>query len=329
MVTISTETYQALQSENEHLRHCLAEMEEQIRKYQQSEITNRAVSLGVEQELAAYPSQMAHHDAFHQQNAMFASIIAHTPASIFVKDTGGRFLFINQQAASSLHYTPDQMIGKTDYELFPVPIVERWRENDRPILETGQPVQIEVVLHYDDGLHNFITTRFPISDEQGDIYAIGGISTDITKREQTEAAQALLQLRLHDVQKETIRNLVTPLIPIAERVIAMPLIGALDVVRAEQMLDTLLEGIARHHARVAVLDLTGVKHVDAQVAETLGQISRGVRLLGAQMVLTGVQPQVARVLIALDVDTRKIVTRSTLQEGIAYALSHSVRKLVQ
>jgi rsbT co-antagonist protein RsbR len=100
----------------------------------------------------------------------------------------------------------------------------------------------------------------------------------------------------------------------------MPLIGSLDSARAQQVMDTLLEGVARLHARVAILDITGVQVVDTQVANALIGTARAVRLLGAQVVLTGISPAMAQTLVQLGVELNDIRTLGSLQSGIAYAL---------
>lgn len=323
MMTMTEETNEALRAENERLRQLVDSMDQVIAQYQQMEADLQQQNTHLKQELAEQRAQLVRHfSASNQTLALLQGIIDNTPSSIFVKNTEGRFLLINRRAASFLHYTPDQLIGKTDYELFPQQIVERWRSNDRPIFETGKPIQIEVVLHQEDGLHTYITTRFPFCDPQGLVYAIGGISTDITERTRTQAAQALLQLQRLDTHQETMRSVATPLIPIANKVIAMPLVGEIDTVRAQQAMDILLDGIAAYQARIAVLDITGVTVVDSTVTQALTRIAQAVKLLGARVVVTGIQPHVAQTLVYLGVDLSGVVTRSTLQEGVAYALSH-------
>jgi rsbT co-antagonist protein RsbR len=103
-------------------------------------------------------------------------------------------------------------------------------------------------------------------------------------------------------------------------VVVMPLIGALDSARAQQVIETLLEGVAARRARVAILDITGVAVVDSQVANGLLRAAQAVRLLGASVVLTGIKPEVAQTLVNLGADLRGIVTRGSLQSGIAFAL---------
>ncbi len=75
--------------------------------------------------------------------------------------------------------------------------------------------------------------------------------------------------------------------------------------------------------RVAILDITGVPVVDTQVANALLHAAQAVQLLGAAVILTGIRPEVAQTLVGMGVDLRGMITRSTLQSGIAYALEHS------
>lgn len=123
------------------------------------------------------------------------------------------------------------------------------------------------------------------------------------------------------IQAVALVALSTPLIPISEGVVVMPLIGSIDEVRARQIMETLLSGISRSQARTAILDITGVATVDHDVAHALLQAARAARMLGAQIVLTGIRPEVAQTLVSLGTHLEGIVTRGTLQSGIAFALA--------
>jgi rsbT co-antagonist protein RsbR len=103
----------------------------------------------------------------------------------------------------------------------------------------------------------------------------------------------------------------------------MPLIGAIDSRRAQQVLETLLEGISSTRAAIAILDITGVPVVDTQVANTLLRAAHTARLLGTQVILTGIRPEVAQTLVGLGADLSSIITYASLQRGIAYATGHS------
>jgi anti-anti-sigma factor len=100
----------------------------------------------------------------------------------------------------------------------------------------------------------------------------------------------------------------------------MPLIGAIDSSRAQQVIETLLAGVAASRATTAILDITGVQVVDTQAANALLRAAQAVKLLGAQVVLTGIRPEIAQTLVGLGLDLGGITTRATLQSGIAFAL---------
>lgn len=156
--------------------------------------------------------------------------------------------------------------------------------------------------------------------QAGDEQYVCAIIRDVSERQQREQENAALKEQVITAQRAALRELSTPLIPITDDTVIMPLIGALDEQRAALVLETLLEGVAHHNARLAILDITGVAAVDTHVAQTLIQAAQAVRLLGARVVLTGIQPAIAQTLVHLGIDLGDLETHSTLQAGIARAL---------
>lgn len=135
--------------------------------------------------------------------------------------------------------------------------------------------------------------------------------------------QVRMQEEALRAQAAIIAELSTPLIPINDQVVLMPLIGQLDSQRAQRVLDTLLNGVAAHDASIAILDITGLPIVDTSVANILIQAAQAVRLLGTDVVITGIRPEVAQTLVGLGVDLKDIITRGTLQSGVTYAIERS------
>jgi rsbT co-antagonist protein RsbR len=121
-------------------------------------------------------------------------------------------------------------------------------------------------------------------------------------------------------QSAALQELSAPIIPIYGGVLVLPLIGTIDTQRAAAIMETLLEGVAARNARVVLLDITGVPVVDTSVAHHLIQAARAVRLLGAEIVLVGIRPEIAQTIVQLGVDLSGIATMADLQGGVAYAL---------
>jgi rsbT co-antagonist protein RsbR len=162
---------------------------------------------------------------------------------------------------------------------------------------------------------------FVTRDEEGNIVAVMGLFRDLSEQYRQEEERAALQQQVIDAQRAALRELSTPLIPISDNVLIMPLIGTIDSQRAQQVMESLLEGVAQHQADLVILDITGVSVVDTQVAQAFIQAAQAVRLLGAQVMLTGIQPQIAQTLVHLGADLGSIITRGSLQSGIATALN--------
>ena len=154
------------------------------------------------------------------------------------------------------------------------------------------------------------------------------LQQDLAERQRKEAALRHAEeerLKLQDemirMQAAALEQLSTPLIPISEDILVMPLIGTIDSRRAQKMMETLLQGLVAHHARAVILDITGVPVVDSAVAQGLLRAAQAAQLLGAQVVLTGIRPEVAQTLVGIGANLRGIVTYSTLQNGISAALA--------
>jgi len=184
--------------------------------------------------------------------------------------------------------------------------------NDLPALfEHGHHFHEYRFLHK-DGTYRWVHDHTKVvRDQDGNVVELVGTWQDVTQQKRTE--QTIKE------QAAALMELSTPIIPISDHVLAMPLIGVVDARRAGLVLETMLDGIVRSRARVAILDITGVKEVDKQVAQALARVSQAVQLLGTQLVLTGIRPEVAQTLVTIGADLGKIVTCGTLQAGIAYA----------
>ncbi len=117
-----------------------------------------------------------------------------------------------------------------------------------------------------------------------------------------------------------IRELSTPVIRVYDRVLLLPLVGAIDSHRAHQVMESVLLHIVEAQAKCIIIDIAGVPVVDTRVADHLLKTTAAVRLLGAQTILTGITAQVARTMVQLGVDVSAMHTVSRLSDGIELAL---------
>jgi rsbT co-antagonist protein RsbR len=130
------------------------------------------------------------------------------------------------------------------------------------------------------------------------------------------------QQEIIESQQSALQELSTPIIPIYEGVLVLPIVGSIDSHRAGQIMEGLLEGISAHSADVVILDITGVPVIDTGVANYLLQSARAARLLGSTVVLVGIGAEIAQTIVQLGIDMTGIVTRANLQSGIEFALAN-------
>ncbi|HEY1013543.1 MAG TPA: STAS domain-containing protein [Herpetosiphonaceae bacterium] len=133
------------------------------------------------------------------------------------------------------------------------------------------------------------------------------------------SAQAAAQGRLLgeiEQQRATIRTLGVPVIPVSADTLVMPLVGELDSERLRELQEQALSHIEHERASQLILDITGVPVVDQAVAAGLLRVVEAGRLLGTQVILAGIRPEVAQALVSLDLRLGEIATASTLQEAL-------------
>ncbi|HZI18500.1 MAG TPA: PAS domain-containing protein, partial [Pyrinomonadaceae bacterium] len=193
---------------------------------------------------------------------------------------------------------------------------QQWARQEGMVAFAGYPLVV------DERLVGVLAmfSRQTLSDAV--LQALGSVAREVglgIVRKRMERERDRLQREVIEAQQSLLAELSTPLIPIREGIVVMPLIGAMNGERAAQMLEVLLRGVTSGSARVAILDVTGVNDVDTHVADMLMRAARSVRLLGAEVVITGIRSRVAQVLVELGADFHEVETRRNLQGGIEYA----------
>lgn len=225
---------------------------------------------------------------------------------------------LNAQAQTFLTHH-DEVLGKSIVELYPAFIDDPYYTDEYlGVIRNQQAVSMERAYTDSDLEAHFSTTVFPLPNKH-----IGVIYEEITERKRSEEAlrQAMLQEEIINAQKAALDELSTPLIPINDNILVMPLIGTMDSRRAQQVMDTILHGLNETGSQFLIIDITGVTIIDTQVANTFIRAASAARLLGSQVLITGIRPEVAQTLVGLGVELNSIITCSSLQRGIALASS--------
>lgn len=117
-----------------------------------------------------------------------------------------------------------------------------------------------------------------------------------------------------------VEELTLPVVRLYHGVLLLPVVGALDTHRMTRLNQELLQALATHRAQVAIIDLTGVPHLDATVAERLAQTAQAVKFMGCQFMLVGIHPRLARTLAKLELEKAGVATYADLQGGLEHAL---------
>jgi PAS domain S-box-containing protein len=134
-------------------------------------------------------------DALRRSQRFLQDMADNTTAVIYVKDAGGRYMLVNRRFEEIFGLRADHIIGFTDHQIFPRHVADAFRRNDVEVLERNATVEYEETAPHLDGLHTYISIKFPLRDQAGIPYALCGVSTDISERKQAENV-----LRSHEQQ---------------------------------------------------------------------------------------------------------------------------------
>jgi PAS domain S-box-containing protein len=142
-----------------------------------------------------------------ERKAQLRAILDHTPSLIFLKDLEGRYLDVNQQFERTFHLTRQDIVGKTDRDIFPPEQASAFRSNDLAVMKAERPLQFEEVALHDDGPHTSIVSKFPLRRLDGTPYAVCGITTDITQRKQAEESRKESEERYRSIFENAIEGI--------------------------------------------------------------------------------------------------------------------------
>ncbi|ALF54729.1 ATPase [Nostoc piscinale CENA21] len=121
------------------------------------------------------------------------AILDHSAAAIYIFDTNHRFMLVNRYIEQLLNITPEQIVGKSVYDLWPPEIADGFAKNNLQVMTHGLPIQVEESVPLEDGLRTYFSVKFPLKDADGVPYAVCGLSTDITQRKLAEESLTRFQ----------------------------------------------------------------------------------------------------------------------------------------
>ncbi|HMY20531.1 MAG TPA: PAS domain-containing protein, partial [Polyangium sp.] len=216
-------------------------------------------------------------------------------------------------------------------------------DRDQQVIATLAEHTVEECVRWYNGEERWYqTTKRPLVLPNGEVHVLG-CSVDITARRESvqrleeaaveveqraaeafreaETKAALVEeldqkLGIIEAQHQEILALSAPLLDVGERVLAVPIVGALTATRTIEIMTRLLNAIVERQVERVVVDLTGLETIEIDTAEQLMGIIRAIRLLGSEAVITGIRPAVAQTIVELGIDLSAFVTKRTLRQAL-------------
>ena len=202
-----------------------------------------------------------------------------------------------------------------------------------PLIDTEEQLKQYVtefftVLRAVDG--GDLAARVPLRFAEGEpLTALAGVVNATierlaTVRNDTSRYERELEEQLATIEKQraAIKELSTPMIEVWAGVLCVPIVGVIDSSRAAEMTSALLAAVVEKKVRFTIIDITGIEAMDTRATDHFLRMARSVRLLGAECVLSGINPNVARSIIHMGVELSGIQTYRSLRD----ALQHHVRR---
>jgi PAS domain S-box-containing protein len=235
--------------------------------------------------------------------------------AIIVLDPNGTVLTWNTGAERLKGWKADEIIGQNFSRFYPKEDLARGKTEMelRVALEQGRFEDEGWRVRKDGSLFWANVTITPLLDKQGKVRGYGKVTRDLTQRREAED-------KVRKQAQEIMEMATVPVVQVWEGIVLVPLIGMLDSQRTQQLMERLLNRVTETASPIALLDITGVPTIDTQTAQHLIETVSAVRLLGAEVILTGVRPVIAQTLVHLGIDLSNVITRSSLSAGLRKAL---------
>lgn len=237
-------------------------------------------------------------------------ILEQIPTPLMAVDRNFKILYINNETRKLLGIGDRDVLGMNCSKLLNSRHCEEnccMRQAMNDLEACSNRLQVNI------GNKNMTVDCFavPLKDENDEL--IGGLELIMDVTDQFKYEQRLKE------QSQTIREMSTPTIRLWDGVLVLPVVGVVDSVRAQYMMESILDKIVETYSQVIILDIQGVAAVDTAVANHLIKITNATKLMGCQCIMSGISPAVAQTIIHLGIDMRDICTKATLSDALEEA----------
>jgi rsbT co-antagonist protein RsbR len=225
----------------------------------------------------------------------------------------GEFIEWNEQLPSVTGYNDEELDSMEPADLFSGDDQDAVEDAIQTVVSERRRTAVQAKVETKGGKEiPYELSVSPLETDE-DEFAIAGVGRDITDRMENER-------RLRSMAQE-IQDMSMPVVEIWDGVVLTTIVGSLDTQKAEQLTEDLLDQIVETEAAVALIDITGVAALDTATAQHLIDSINAVNLLGANVVITGISPDIAQTLVQLGVRLEDVETQSSLMEGLKVALT--------
>lgn len=254
-------------------------------------------------------------------------------------DADGLITTMNARALKLLGYKLADLRGKSEELLLTTPVFEaekcqeKWHE-----LKSGRPVDQLLHLFSREGSDVFIEAYYqPLTDAAGTVNGVLMVGCDVSasenrlrnafamiQKKSSALNEALQEAReAHQMREEMDRALqamATPVTPIWDEVLLLPLVGVVDSTRTDDAMKTTLDKITSTGAKMFILDISGVPSVDTAVANQLIKITKATKIMGCETIVSGVSSAIAHTIVELGIDIGEMLTTSSLRDAVSISL---------